>query len=108
MKKYGIVGALLIVAAVVVSYFFDFSAESIVSIAAASFGLAGLICTVIKDRKAEKLNMWPVYVCVLLSVVSGVLCFIGGLSTTVFAEIAGATIALLAVIFGIKTAKKKK
>lgn len=107
MKKYGIIGALLIVAAVAVSYFFDFPAESIVSISAASFGLAGLVIGAYKASKAANIKTVPALVCIILSVAGGVLCVIGGASEAVFAQIAGATVALLSIIFGIVMNTKK-
>jgi hypothetical protein len=45
-------------------------------------------------------------VIIVLAAIGGVLCCIGGTNQNIFAEISGAVLALLAVIFGILYAKK--
>ena len=82
MKTWGIIGALFFVAAVTVGYFCNFDGAIIIEIGAAAFGLCSLV-------------------------IGGVLCCIGGLSQNIFAELEGAALALLAVIFGVIFAKTK-
>ena len=77
------------------------------TIAGATFGLCAVITGAIQDAKAKKTKTWPVYICVVLAIIGGFLCCIGGMSQTIFAEIAGATLALLAVIFGLIFNKDK-
>jgi len=47
------------------------------------------------------------FLIICFAVIGGVLCCIGGLSQNIFAELAGAALALLAVIFGVIFAKTK-
>lgn len=107
MKKWGIIGAVIMAVAVGIGYFFNFPGDSIVAIAGATFGLCVLVMGAIKDAKEKKVKTWPVFVCIILAMIAGVCCCIGGLAQNIFAEIAGATLALLAVIFGILFNKKK-
>ena len=60
----------------------------------------------VKGAKERKIEGWKTAVIICLAVIGGVLCCIGGLSQNVFAEISGAVLALLAVIFGLLYAKK--
>lgn len=106
MKKWGIIGALIIAAAVAIGYFYDFPAENIVEIGVGAFGLCAMIIGAVQDAKAKQLKTWPVFVCIIFAILGGVFCCIGGLTNTIFAEIAGAMLALLAVIFGIFFEKK--
>lgn len=99
-KLLGIIGAFLIVVATGIGAFCDFPSVEIVQIAVAAFGLCSIISGSIKKAKDEKRFSWKTIVIIALAVVGGVLCCIGGLGQNIFAEIVGATLALLSVIFG--------
>lgn len=106
MKKWGIIGAIVICAASIVSYLFNFPAEAIITIGCAAFGLTSLIVGAVKDIKGDKLQTWAAYVCIMAAIAGGIFCCIGGVAQSVIAEVVGATLALLAVIFSILTNKK--
>lgn len=108
MKKLGIIGELFFIAALVIGYFIDFDSAEIVSIAAAAFGAAAIITAAIKTGKEKGLKQWQALTVIVLAVVGGVLCSIGGLTQSIFNEVAGATLALMAVIFGIVSASNRK
>lgn len=102
-----LIGALLIVAAAVIGYFFDFSGDAVVNIATASFGLAFIVISTITDAKEKgKLN-WVTYLLIALSILGGVLVCIGGVAESLIATIVGAALALVAVIVGLISANKK-
>lgn len=107
-KIFGIIGALLFVAAVVVGYFCKFDSADIIAVALAAFALASTIVAVVKKYKkeGEKFN-WKFILIIVLTVVGAVLCAIGGISDSIFATLAGAVIGILTVIFGVLTAKKE-
>ena len=105
-KTLGIFGCIVMLVAVAAGYFWNFPAELPIKIAVAAFGLTMIIKSVISDAKEKKNFSWKTVVIVVLSCVSGVLVCLGGLSQNIFAEISGATLALLAVIFGLKYGKK--
>lgn len=106
MKKWGIIGCLCFVAAVVLAYFVKVEAALIVELGLAAFGLTAIIVNVIKTNKDKALPLWQTILVIVLAVVGGVLVCIGGLTSTIFAEISGAVLALLAVIFGLVFARK--
>lgn len=108
MKKWGIIGALFFVVAVAIGYFCNFDGAIIIEIGAAAFGLCGLIIGAIKNGKTKNVKKWGTVLIVCFAVIGGVLCCIGGLSQNIFAEISGAALALLAVIFGTIYAHKAK
>lgn len=85
MKKWGIIGCLCFVIA---------------------FGLTAIILNVVKTNKEKTLPLWQTIIVIVLAVAGGVLVCIGGLTSTIFAEISGAVLALLAVIFGLVFARK--
>ena len=105
---WGIIGALLFVAAVCIGYFAKFDNAIIVELAVAAFGLTALVIGAIKAGKEKNVKTWQTIAIIVLAVCGGVLCCIGGLAQNIFAELAGAALALLAVIFGIVFAKKAK
>ena len=107
MKTWGIIGALFFVAAVTVGYFCNFDGAIIIEIGAAAFGLCSLVIGAIKSGKNKNVKTWKTILIVCFAVIGGVLCCIGGLSQNIFAELAGAALALLAVIFGVIFAKTK-
>ena len=106
MKKWGIIGALLFVGAVVFGYFCNFPAATIIEIAVAAFGFCAVVVAAIKGAKEKHIAVWKTIVIVVLASVGGVICCIGGLAQNIFAEISGAVLALLAVIFGMIYNKK--
>lgn len=108
MKKYGIIGALCIVLATIVGFFFDFPAENIVSIAVAAFGLTMLVLAAVEDGKKHNVKTWVTFISILLAIAGGMLACIGNLSESTISQIVGATVALLAVIFSIATSSKSK
>lgn len=104
---WGIIGAIFFVAAVFIGYFAKFDNAVIVEIAVAAFGLTALIIGAVKSGKEKKLRTWQTVAIIVFAVIGGVLCCIGGLAQNIFAELAGAALALLAVIFGVILAQKK-
>ena len=106
LPPWGIIGALLFVGAVVFGYFCNFPAATIIEIAVAAFGLCAVIVSAVKGAKEKKIAVWKTIVIVVLASVGGVICCIGGLAQNIFAEISGAVLALLAVIFGMIYNKK--
>ena len=108
MKKWGIIGAIAFLAAVAVGYFCNFDGAIIIEIGAAAFGLCSLIIGAIKSGKTKNVKTWETVLIICFAVIGGVLCCIGGLSQNIFAEISGAALALLAVIFGMIYAHKAK
>ena len=107
MKKWGIIGAIAFLAAVAVGYFCNFDGAIIIEIGAAAFGLCSLIIGAIKSGKTKNVKTWKTVLIICFAVIGGVLCCIGGLSQNIFAEISGAALALLAVIFGMIYAHKE-
>ena len=108
MKKWGIIGAIAFLAAVAVGYFCNFDGAIIIEIGVAAFGLCGLVIGAIKSGKTKNVKTWKTVLIICFAVIGGVLCCIGGLSQNIFAEISGAALALLAVIFGMIYAHKAK
>ena len=108
MKKWGIIGAIAFLAAVAVGYFCNFDGSIIIEIGVAAFGLCGLVIGAIKSGKTKNVKTWKTVLIICFAVIGGVLCCIGGLSQNIFAEISGAALALLAVIFGMIYAHKAK
>ena len=108
MKKWGIIGALAFFVAVAVGYFCNFDGAIIIEIGVAAFGLCGLVIGAIKSGKTKNVKTWKTVLIICFAVIGGVLCCIGGLSQNIFAEISGAALALLAVIFGMIYAHKNK
>ena len=106
MKTFGIIGAICFALAVAVGYFANFNGDMYVQIALSAFGFASLIIGDIKKAKEAGNFGWKFIVSVILAVVGGVLCAIGGLADSIFATISGAVVALLAIIFGLITLKK--
>lgn len=108
MKTWGIIGMIFFAAACVVGYFCNFDAAVTVEIALGAFGLAGLIIGAIKTGKQKNVKTWQTVLIVAFAIIGGVLCCIGGLAQSIFTEISGAVLALLAVIFGLVFAKQKQ
>jgi len=106
MKTFGIIGAICFALAVAIGYFANFNGDMYVQIALSAFGLASLIISNYKKAKEAGKFGWKFVVSVTIAVIGGVLCAIGGLADSIFATIAGAVVALLAIIFGLFTLKK--
>ena len=108
MKKWGIIGAIAFLAAVAVGYFCKFDAAVIIEIGVAAFGFTAIVTSAVSYAKKNNIKTWATVFIVVLAAIGGILCCIGGLSQNIFAEISGAALALLAVIFGIIYANKNK
>lgn len=108
MKKWGIVGALLFVAACVVGFIFNFDGSDIVAIGLATFGLTATVIVFVKKHKEKGTPVWQIAVVTVLTLGAGVLICIGGLADNIFAAISGAILALMTIIFGLLYDKKKK
>lgn len=108
MKKWGIIGCIAFLAAVTVGFFFKFDAALIIQIGLAAFGFTAIVTSVVNYAKTNKIKTWVTVLVIVLAACGGVLCCIGGLNQNIFAEISGAALALLAVIFGIIYAEKTK
>ena len=108
MKKWGIIGALAFCAAVAVGFFFKFDAAVIIELGAAAFGFTAIVTSAVSYAKKNNIKTWATVLIIVLAAIGGVLCCIGGLNQSIFAEISGAALAILAVIFGIVYAQKSK
>lgn len=108
MKKWGIIGALAFCAAVAVGFFFKFDAAVIIELGAAAFGFTAIVTSAVSYAKKNNIKTWATVLIIVLAAIGGVLCCIGGLSQNIFAEISGAALALLAVIFGIIYSQKSR
>ena len=106
MKKWGIIGAVLFAAAVAFGFFFKFDGSIIISLAAAAFGFTAIVISAVNYGKEKNVKTWATVAIIVLAAIGGVLCCIGGLNQSIFAEISGAALALLAVIFGLVYSKK--
>lgn len=105
MSKLGIVGAILFALAVAVGYFFSFDGAIIVELALGAFGLAALVVNAIKEGKAKELPLWKILTPIALALIAGTLCFIGGATDSLFAQISAAVLALITIIVGAVAAK---
>lgn len=108
MKKWGIIGAIAFLAAVAIGFFCKFDAAIIIEIGVAAFGFAAIVTSAISYAKSNKIKTWVTVLIIALATIGGVLCCIGGMTQSIFAEISGAALALLAVIFGLVYGAIKK
>lgn len=108
MKKWGIIGAVLFAVAVAVGFLCKFDAAVIIEIGAAAFGFTAIVTSAVSYAKKNNIKTWETVLIIVLAAIGGVLCCIGGLSQNIFAEISGAALALLAVIFGMIYEHKAK
>ena len=92
MRKWGIVGALLFVAACVVGSIFNFDGNDIVAIGLATFGLTAIVIAFVKKHKEKGIPIWQIAIVTVLALVSGVLICIGGIADNIFAAISGAVL----------------
>ena len=108
MRKWGIVGALLFVAACVVGFIFNFDGSDIVAIGLATFGLTATVIAFVKKHKEKGNPIWQIAIVTVLTIISGVLICIGVLAYNIFASIIGAVLSLMTIIFVLLYDKKKK
>ena len=108
MKKWGIIGAIAFIVAVAVGFFCKFDAAVIIQIRLAAFGFTAIVTSAVSYAKKNNIKIWATVLIIALAAIGGALCCIGGLNQSIFAEISGAALALLAVIFGIIYANKNK
>ena len=106
MRKWGIIGAILFAIDVVLGAFLKFDGSLIIQLAVAAFAYTLIVLSAVEYGKKHSIKTWATVVIIVLAAIGGVLCCIGGLNQSIFAEISGAALALLAVIFGIVYAKK--
>ena len=95
-------------AAVAVGFFCKFDAAVVIEIGVAAFGFTSIVSSAVSYAKKNNIKTWATVFIIVLAAIGGVLCCIGGLSQNIFAELAGAALALLAVIFGMIYAHKAK
>ena len=105
-NAFGIIGALLFVASVIVGYFCKFDNADLVAIALDAFALASTVVAIIKKYKGEGKFSWKLVVVIIAVIVGAVFVCIGGLSDSIFATLAGAVIGILSIIFGVFVIKK--
>ena len=91
---------------VALGYFLKFDGSLIIQLAVAAFAFTLIVLSAVDYGKKHNIKTWATVAIIVLAAVGGVLCCIGGLSQNIFAEISGAALALLAVIFGVLYAKK--
>lgn len=108
MRKWGIVGALLFVAACIVGFVFNFDGSDIVSVGLATFGLTATVIAFVKKHKEKGTPIWQIAIVTVLTLGSGVLICIGGLADSIFVAISGAVLALMTIIFGLLYDQQKK
>ena len=106
MKKWGIIGAVLFAIDVALGYFLKFDGSLIIQLAVAAFAYTLIVLSAVDYGKKHNIKTWASVAIIVLAAIGGVLCCIGGLNQSIFAEISGAALALLAVIFGVLYAKK--
>ena len=106
MRKWGILGAVLFALDVALGYFVKFDGSLIIQLAVAAFAYTLIVLSAVDYGKKHNIKTWATVAIIVLAAVGGVLCCIGGMSQNIFAEISGATLALIAVIFGLVYAKK--
>ncbi|MBC6720300.1 hypothetical protein [Treponema sp. Marseille-Q4130] len=107
-KIIGFIGMLLFAAAVVTAQFVKIPSVTVIEIALAAFGLAAVVISMVETAKEKNNFSWKTVVIIVLAVIGGVLCCIGGLSQNIFKTVSGAILAALTVIFGILFDKKSE
>ena len=105
-KIIGVGGMLLFAAAIVTAKFVSVPIATVIEIALAAFGLTAVIVSAVRTAKAKNKFSWKTVVIIVLAVIGGVLCCIGGLSQNIFETVSGAILAVLTVIFGVLFDKK--
>lgn len=103
---WGIIGAIFFVVAVVFGFFFKFDASTPIAIASAAFGFTAIVIGAVNEGKSKKIATWKTVAMIIASAIAGVLCYLGALGNNIFELISSAVLALLAIIFGIVTAKQ--
>lgn len=105
-KTFAIIGAIFFIAAVAVGYFAGFDNAVIIEIALGAFGFAAIVAGAVKGAKEKGVATWKTVVVIIGATAGGILCFVGGLSDSIFQQISGLVIALLAIIGGLLSVKK--
>ena len=105
-NAFGIIGALLFVASVIVGYFCKFDNADLVAIALDAFALASTVVAIIKKYKEAGKFSWKLIAVIVAVIVGAVFVCIGGLSNNIFEILAGAVVGILSIIFGVLTVKK--
>jgi len=100
-KTFAIIGSVLFIAAVVVGYFAGFDNAAPIEIALGAFGFGAIVAGSVKTAKEKQIATWKTVVVIVGATAGGILCFVGGLSDSIFQQISGLVIALLAVIGGL-------
>lgn len=107
-KIISVIGAVAFIAAVAVGNFASFASAEIIEMALAAFGLCSVIISAITKARQEEKFSWKTVAVIALAVIGGTLCCIGGLSNSVFSELSGLVLALLAVITGLMAYKQEE
>ncbi len=105
-KVFGIIGALLFVASVIVGYFCKFDNADLVAIGLDAFALASTVVAVVQKYKKDGRFSWKLILVIVCTIVGAVFVCIGGLSNNIFEILAGAVVGILAIIFGVVKVKK--
>ena len=106
-KVFGIIGAICFAAAVFVGYFCNFKGDALVQLALEAFAFTALIIANVNKAKEEGNLGWKFILSMVLAVVGGSLCAVGGVTDKIFATIAGAVLGLIAIFAGLFVFKKK-
>ena len=101
-----IIGLVAIAAAAVVGYFFNFSGDTIVTIALAAFGVTTEVITAVSGAKDKGTPAWLAYTLSGLAIAGGTACAVGGIASNLITTIAGGAIAVLAFILAYVVEKK--
>lgn len=70
--------------------------------------MTATVIAFIKKHKEKGTPVWQIAIVTVLTLGSGVLICIGGLTDNIFAAISGALLALMTIIFGLIYDKKNK
>ena len=103
---FGVIGALLFVASVIVGYFCKFDNADLIAIGLDAFALASTVVAIVKKYKEEGKFNWKLIVVIIATIIGAVFVCIGGLSNNIFEILAGAVVGILSIIFGVLVVKK--
>lgn len=107
-KVFGIIGALIFVAAVLIGSFCEFKSADIVSIALAAFAFVSTIISIVKANKEAGTLTWKTILIIVLASVAGALVCVGGFTNSIFEQISGLVVALVAIIMGLISSNKNE
>ena len=94
---FGIIGALLFVASVIVGYFCKFDNADLIAIGLDAFALASTVVAIIKKYKEAGKFSWKLVVVIIGTIVGAAFVAIGGLSDNIFSTLAGAVVGILTI-----------